>query len=221
MSSLKRHINYTTTHDGDGSPRHRIATGIAGVDRVLGGGLVPDSTVLLSGPSGVGMTTFALQLETLLCRQGAAVLHVSTAQHVAQLSEQATRLGADPSIRCLHTLSLSDVFGEVENPAIDPDVVVIDNLDVMGGGDLRRIIEIAHHLVALGKRDGRLMIFVSPEPAEGSRAGSQLTTHMVDVCLRLSAVGQTRRLTDPKNRYGASEMVADFEMTPMGLREIA
>jgi len=218
---LKRWIDYTTTRDGNGDLRHRIATGIAGIDRVLGGGFVPDSTVLLSGPKGVGMTTLALQLESRLRMQGADVLHVSAGQTPAQLAEQVARIGADPSIRCLHTLSLGDVVGEIHNRECDPDVVVIDNLDVMGGGDMRRIIEIAHTLVEVGKRDGRLMIFAAQEPAEGEWAGSQQVHHLVDVCLRLSAVGQTRRLTDPKNRYGAAEVTADFEMTPTGLVEIA
>lgn len=221
MKLNKREIIYTTTRDGDGTPRLRIATGIPGIDRVLGGGFVPNSTVLLSGPKGVGMTTFALQIETALHRLGADVLHVSATQTPEQLVALGKRIGADPSMRCLYTRSLSDVIGEVKRAEVDPDVVVIDNLDVMGGGDMRRIIEIAHTLVEVGKRDGRLMIFATQEPAEGEWAGSQQVHHLVDVCLRLSAVGQTRRLTDPKNRYGWADVSADFDMTPTGLVEIA
>ena len=219
--------------EADGTKRVRIKTHIEGLDRVLGGGLVGDSIILLTGEKGAGKSTLLLQIVDAVLRQGHSALYVAAEENASQVAERAKRLGVAMHGRVLHTTDLDDFYDDLERlrgTEDDPDLVIVDSAQTIGDlgdmavgqiGSVAQSLNVGQVLARVAKTDGRCVILVGQETKSGEAAGSQQLPHLVDVLLELRKDGRARRyLIDPKNRFGESDEVAVFDMTSTGLREI-
>lgn len=206
----------------------RISTGQAGVDRVLGGGLVPGSAVLLAGEPGIGKSTLLLQTAARLAA-GGSVLYVTAEESARQVALRAHRLG------CVHPRVLLQAEPVVEEAVaaarrLCPRLVVADSVQTMLSdrvpavpGSVTQVREVASQLVDLAKRDGPPVIIVGHVTKEGLVAGPKALEHMVDAVLEFGGVsGQPQRvLRAAKNRFGPTQELALFTMGDRGLEEVA
>ena len=206
----------------------RTATGIGELDRVLGGGFVSGSVVLLAGEPGIGKSTLVLQLLDALARADKDVLLVSGEESVAQVSGRAKRLGVDGSrLRVAASTSLGSVLGDIA--ASSPDLVVIDSVQTIADGNLEQpagslvqIRECAAALTEHAKRTGTSFVLVGHVTKEGSVAGPKTLEHVVDVVLSLEGdrTGALRLLRANKNRFGATDETGVFVMSTKGLEPV-
>ena len=205
----------------------RVATGIAGVDRVLGGGLVPGSAVLLAGEPGVGKSTLLLQVAARLAAT-APVLYVTAEESIRQVASRARRL--DCMTDGLLLLAEPVVETAVATAArLRPALVIVDSVQTMLServpavpGSISQVREVAGQLVELAKRDGPPVVLVGHVTKEGLLAGPKSLEHLVDTVLDFA--GGTnhphRSLRTTKNRFGPTLELALFAMQGNGLEEI-
>lgn len=207
----------------------RAKTGIAELDRVLGGGLVPASLVLLGGEPGIGKSTLLLQLMGSLCSKGLSGLYASGEESAGQIASRARRLKLDPSngFSLLPTSSFDElelVFAEKK-----PQVLVLDSIQTFSvenldsaAGTVGQVREITHRMMRLCKESGCIGVLVGHVTKEGNVAGPKLLEHMVDAVFyfEMSASQGYRLLRAQKNRFGATHEVAVFEMLGTGLVEV-
>jgi DNA repair protein RadA/Sms len=212
--------------DADAVPR--LATGVEELDRVLGGGLVPGSVVLLAGEPGVGKSTLALQLAAAL-PPGQRVLYVSGEESPEQIRLRADRLPALPT-------NLA-VLGETRVEALAapwrelaPAVVLVDSIQTVrtariesAPGSVAQVRESAALLAATAKAHGTALILVGHVTKEGGIAGPRVLEHLVDVVLQFEGDrGHAFRLLRAhKNRFGSTQEVGVFTMTDAGLETVA
>ncbi|HWC12994.1 MAG TPA: DNA repair protein RadA [Actinomycetota bacterium] len=210
----------------DASPdAPRAATGIDELDRVLGGGVVRGSAVLLAGEPGIGKSTLVLQLLDSLAAAGAHVLLVSGEESAEQISGRAARMAVDPTrLNVAASTSLTDVLGTCATTR--PDVVVIDSIQTLvddrldhAAGSLVQIRECAGALVQHAKGSSTTFVLVGHVTKDGAVAGPKTLEHMVDVVLSLEGErsGPLRLLRAAKNRFGATDETGVFMMTTKGL----
>ncbi len=205
----------------------RFATNIKEFDRVLGGGLVPGSVVLLAGEPGVGKSTLSLQLAGALGAR-AAVLYVTGEESPEQLRLRAERLAVVPK----DLLVLADTNAE-SIAAIwadrQPSVVVIDSIQTLrtdrvesAPGSVAQVRECAAELSAIAKSRNTALILVGHVTKEGTVAGPRVLEHLVDVVLSFEGDrGQFfRLLRASKNRFGSTQEVGVFTMTDRGLEDV-
>ena len=219
--------------DSEGSPKHlrRLTTGISELDRVLGGGLVPDSLVLLGGDPGIGKSTLLLQMARGLAatQQDLRILYVSGEESVDQIRGRAHRLGVvgHGRIFLAAETQLEQAFATVKE--LKPHVLVMDSLQTFASGALEsapgsvsQVREIALRLMTLAKSAGIAIWIVGHVTKDGGIAGPKVVEHMVDTVLYFEAeAGQTYRLLRTvKNRFGSSRELGVFEMDGEGLREV-
>ena len=207
----------------------RGASGMAELDRVLGGGLVPASAVLLGGDPGIGKSTLLLQAAAAFARGGAGVIYVSGEEAAAQIRMRAGRLGlAAAPLRIAAETNLRDILTTLE--AERPDLAVIDSIQTMwvdhvdsAPGSVAQVRAAAHELVAFAKRRGVAVILVGHVTKEGQIAGPRVVEHMVDTVLYFEGERghQFRILRAVKNRFGPADEIGVFEMTGAGLAEVA
>lgn len=211
---------------GDEAPRLRI--GIPELDRVLGGGAVPGSLVLLGGEPGIGKSTLLLQAAHALSAGGARVLLVSGEESASQIASRARRIG------CLHPelyLLCETDLGRVEEVVgdLEPRVVVLDSLQTVrcpevdsAPGGVSQMRESVLRLQVLAKESGATVFLVGHVTKEGLLAGPRLVEHMVDCVLYFEGerFDSLRVLRAVKNRFGSVSEVGIFEMTDGGLREV-
>lgn len=211
-----------------GDEERRISTGFPGFDRVLGGGLVPGSVLLLAGAPGIGKSTLLLQLASRLTVAGYPCLVASGEEARAQVAARARRLGLPgEALRYVPGRDLPDVVGAAlrERPA----VLVVDSVQTLrdpqapaglpgGAGQVRAC---ADALVAVAKEQGICVILVGHVTKEGDLAGPRTLEHMVDAVASFEgdAGSGLRVLVGGKNRFGPEGEVAWFEMTGSGLVE--
>lgn len=205
----------------------RISTGIAELDRVLGGGVVPGSLVLLGGDPGIGKSTLLLQAAFNLSRK-LRVLYVSGEESVRQVRLRAERLGAlSPEI---FLLAETDV-DEIERVLLDfvPPVVVVDSIQTVYKGNLAsapgsvgQVRECAAQFMRLAKSTGMSVFLVGHVTKEGMLAGPRILEHMVDAVLYLEGDRHQfyRILRGVKNRFGSTNEIGIFEMRAGGLAEV-
>lgn len=211
-----------------GMKEERQSLGVGELDRVLGGGIVPGSLVLVGGEPGVGKSTLLLQVAALYARRCGSVLYVSGEESVAQVAMRARRLGAlDERLRLLSE-SRVEVIEEVilaENPGL----VVIDSIQTMlhpdldsGPGSVGQVRECCHFLGRIGKERGISIFFVGHVTKQGTLAGPKVLEHAVDVVLNFEGDEHTavRILRAAKNRFGSTQEVGIFEMTGTGLKPV-
>ena len=211
----------------DSSETERIITGIGELDRVLGGGLVPGSAVLLAGEPGIGKSTLLMQL----CGKAAdnyTVLYVSGEESKNQLKMRAERLGvAEAGVLVLCETDLDSVVNEYER--VSPDVVIVDSVQTMVSasvdsfaGSPTQVRECSSQLITRAKADGCAIVLVGHVTKDGNIAGPKTLEHMVDAVLNFEGDrSQSHRIVRAiKNRYGSTNEIGVFEMTDVGLEEV-
>lgn len=207
----------------------RLVTGIAEFDRVLGGGLVPGSLVLVGGDPGIGKSTLVLQAIHQLAAAGKKVLYVSGEESPAQLAMRAARLGVDvPGMYILAETEM-DILEE-EAGKIAPDVLVVDSIQTVyrpelasAAGSVSQLKESTSLLLRLAKREATVVLIIGHVTKEGLIAGPRLLEHMVDCVLYFEGDRRHgyRILRAVKNRFGSTHEIGIFAMGQAGLTSVA
>ena len=205
----------------------RVDVGIAEVNRVLGGGMVPGSLILLGGEPGIGKSTLSLQLA--LTENGLRTLYVSGEESAEQIKMRAMRLGIRNQECTVFTETLlENIVAQIED--MRPDVVIIDSIQTIStdlvessAGSVTQIRECAATLLKVAKSLGIAVFIIGHITKEGSIAGPKILEHIVDVVLQFEGDGNHtyRILRGIKNRFGATYEIGVFEMREEGLREVA
>jgi DNA repair protein RadA/Sms len=207
----------------------RLATGVAELDRVLGGGLVPGSLVLLSGDPGIGKSTLLLQACRHIAAAGAKVLYATGEESVEQVGLRAKRLGPFKG----DFLLLAETRWENVVAAVDaekPSLLVIDSIQTLASDDLpsaagsvSQVRECAARLMALAKPRGLSCLIIGHVTKDGSLAGPRTLEHLVDTVLSFEGEKHSplRLVRAVKNRFGSTLELGVFEMAEQGLREVA
>lgn len=213
--------------DVDCDQEVRFTTGMGELDRVLGGGAVSGSLVLVGGAPGIGKSTLLLQICNCLCRQR-KVLYVSGEESEKQLKLRAQRIGAEPeSLYVLAETRLSDIL-EATN-SLQPDIVIIDSIQTMyqeendsAPGSVSQVKECTMALMQLSKAKGITVFVVGHINKDGAIAGPKVLEHMVDCVLYFEGDSNTsyRLLRAVKNRFGSTNEIGVFEMNEAGLEEV-
>ncbi len=210
-------------------PPPRCLSGMEEFDRVLGGGLVPGSALLVGGDPGIGKSTLLLQAAAAFSRRDLQAIYFSGEEASAQVRMRAQRLGlADAPMRLGAETNLRDILTTLD--AERPDVAVIDSIQTLWSdtveaapGSVAQVRAAAHELVTFAKRRGVAVILVGHVTKEGQIAGPRVVEHMVDTVLYFEGERghQFRILRSVKNRFGPSGEIGVFEMTGAGLSEVA
>lgn len=205
----------------------RVDVGNAEVNRVLGGGMVPGSLILLGGEPGIGKSTLSLQLA--LTDNGLRTLYVSGEESAEQIKMRASRLGIHNQECTVFTETLlENIVTQIEE--LRPDVVIIDSIQTMSSdlvessaGSVTQIRECASTLLKVAKTLGISIFIIGHITKDGSIAGPKILEHIVDVVLQFEGDGNHtyRILRGIKNRFGATYEIGVFEMRDTGLREVA
>jgi DNA repair protein RadA/Sms len=211
---------------GDDEPA-RTLTGMGELDRVLGGGLVAGSVVLLGGDPGIGKSTLLLQAADALARNQ-RVLYASGEESVRQVALRATRLGAtSDALRLVAETRVESIMGEAV--AAQARVLVVDSIQTMHSeasesspGSAVQVRECAARLVRFAKDSGTAVLIIGHVTKEGQIAGPRILEHMVDTVLYFESDpgSRFRVVRAVKNRFGASNEIGVFAMAEQGLREV-
>jgi len=216
---------------GETAPEPRRPFGIAEFDRVLGGGLVKGSAVLIGGDPGIGKSTLVLQAAAALGRSGPAAkaVYISGEEAIEQIRMRGRRLGLDRApVALAAATSLRDIAQTLETGA-PPDLVIVDSIQTMyvdnldsAPGTVAQVRASAAELVRLAKRRGFSLLLVGHVTKEGMIAGPRVLEHMVDTVLYFEGERghQFRILRAVKNRFGPANEIGVFEMTDAGLIEV-
>lgn len=205
----------------------RIDTKNAELNRVLGGGLVPGSLVLIGGEPGIGKSTLVLQVALRMA--GKKILYVSGEESVNQLKMRAERLGKmDSDCYIVSETSLERIFEHIRS--VQPDVVVVDSIQTImtetaesSPGSVSQVRECSAALLKFAKETAIPVLMIGHITKEGSIAGPKILEHIVDTVLQFEGDRHYlyRILRANKNRFGSTDELAIFEMQQSGLREVA
>ena len=214
----------------DRSQESRISLGMEEVDRLLGGGIVPGSLVLIGGEPGIGKSTLSLQIP-LQC-PGLKTLYASGEESEKQVKMRSDRLSQgiqDPG-EC-YVLCETNIDNIIEQASqLSPDLMIVDSVQTMfcdamesTPGSVSQIKEVAARLLRYAKESGTPVILIGHITKDGFIAGPKILEHIVDVVLQFEGEnrGTYRLLRGIKNRFGSTSELAVFEMTGLGLREVA
>jgi DNA repair protein RadA/Sms len=214
---------------GSTEPPPRCPTGIAELDRVLGGGLVPASAVLIGGDPGIGKSTLMLQAAASLARAGRRVFYISGEESIEQMRLRARRLGIhDAPLELAAAINLRDIAASLQ-AAGDAALVVIDSIQTMwldtidsAPGTVAQVRASSFELIQLAKGGKFALALVGHVTKDGAIAGPRVLEHMVDAVLYFEGDRghQFRILRAVKNRFGATDEIGVFEMTDRGLAEV-
>ena len=202
----------------------RISTGVPELDRVLGGGLVPGSLVLVGGEPGVGKSTLLLTALGAIARDGRRALLVTGEESAAQVSLRAARLGGTETVEILAETELETVCATLE--AERPEVCVIDSVQTLHAsalgsapGSVAQVREAAGRLLRVAKEAGVATVLVGHVTKDGAVAGPRVLEHLVDCVLQFEGdrYHEHRVLRATKNRFGSTNELGIFEMTAAGL----
>ncbi len=206
----------------------RLASGIGELDRVLGGGLVPGSVVLIGGNPGAGKSTLLLQVMCLLAGQGREALYVTGEESPQQVGMRARRLQLPRET--LKLLAETGVEQVLKAAALHrPELLVVDSIQVMHSaelpsapGSVSQVRECAACLIQYAKQNGAVLFLVGHVTKEGNLAGPKVLEHMIDCFVMLEGGTESRYriLRAHKNRFGAVNELGVFAMTETGLREV-
>jgi DNA repair protein RadA/Sms len=207
----------------------RVSSGIAEFDRVLGGGVVPGSLVLIGGDPGIGKSTLLAQAADKLSGQGMTVLYVSGEESERQIKMRGERLGLEAlNLYLLPETNLENIFGEIER--MSPDVIIVDSIQTVfsssiesAPGSVSQVREVAGQFLMLAKNRGLPVFLIGHVTKEGSIAGPKALEHIVDTVLYFEGERHHnhRIVRATKNRFGAANEVGVFEMTGAGLIAVA
>ena len=207
----------------------RVTTGISELDRVLGGGIVKGSLVLVGGDPGIGKSTLLLQMCAKLADKNISVLYVSGEESERQIALRSERLGgkfSDMLLFCETDIEKIEAAIESEKP----EVVIVDSIQTMysskadsAAGSISQVREVTSTLLRISKGLGVSIFIVGHVTKEGTVAGPRTLEHMVDTVLYFEGedVASYRILRAVKNRFGSTNEVGVFDMGQTGLREVA
>lgn len=210
----------------------RVATGIAELDRVLGGGLVPGAVVLLGGEPGIGKSTLLLQLLAGVVGGGGGVLYATGEESVAQTAMRARRVGAAlPGLRLVAETDVDVIVGHARGGGAGrpPSVLAVDSIQTVYTSELDsipgavgQVRECTARLVRLAKTTAMPVIVVGHVTKDGALAGPKTLEHLVDVVLQVEGDGGSpyRVVRAHKNRFGSTQEIGVFEMRGAGLVEV-
>lgn len=207
----------------------RISSGVTEFDRVLGGGIVPGTLVLIGGDPGIGKSTLLLQVADRLSRASTVVLYVSGEESERQIKLRGDRLGVTAeNLYLLPETNLEKIFHEIDR--LNPGAVIVDSIQTVfasaieaAPGSISQVREVAHKFLLLAKNRGVPVFLIGHINKEGSIAGPKALEHIVDTVLYFEGERHHnhRIVRAAKNRFGAANEVGVFEMTGTGLRPVA
>ncbi len=207
---------------------HRIMVPIQELNRVLGGGLVPGSLVLIGGDPGIGKSTLVLQVAAGLAGQAGSVLYVSAEESTQQIKLRADRLGVQADdLLVVSETNLAEIIDVAEQQR--PSLLIVDSIQTVwveeitsAAGSVSQVRECTARLMQWAKPRGVPVLIVGHVTKEGTIAGPRVLEHMVDAVLYLEGdrYHQYRILRGVKNRFGSTDEVGVFEMADTGLREV-
>ncbi len=213
----------TTAEEG------RVLSGIGEFDRVLGGGLVPGSVILIGGDPGIGKSTLLLQAFAALSSNGLTCLYISGEESQRQIKMRAERLDiSSPNLLILSETSLEKIIEHIKK--IQPSVLVIDSVQTIftsslpsAPGSLSQVRESSGSIIVLAKKGGLSTFLIGHVTKDGSLAGPRTLEHMVDTVLYFEGERghNFRILRAVKNRFGSTNEIGVFEMKEAGLREVS
>ena len=228
LRSLKSVPKHYTFEDIPSQNSSRISTGIGEFDRVLGGGIIPGSMILVGGDPGIGKSTLLLQVMANLSNSGENCLYVSAEESLQQIKVRAERLNH-------HKITMS-LLAETEFEAIaslidtmKPNIIVLDSIQTVGvaemqsaTGSVSQIRQVTNELVRIAKDRNISIFIIGHVTKDGAIAGPKVMEHMVDTVLYFEGErnGDYRLLRTHKNRFGAAHEVGIFEMEASGLKAI-
>jgi DNA repair protein RadA/Sms len=215
---------------GETESAARVETGLVELDRVTGGGFVMGSAVLVGGDPGIGKSTLLLQAAAALADRGKRVIYVSGEEAVGQVRLRAQRLGlGDRDVSLASETNVEIILATLQQgPA--PDLVIIDSIQTLwtdrvesAPGTVTQVRTSAQALTRFAKKSGAAVVLVGHVTKDGQIAGPRVVEHMVDAVLYFEgdASHTFRILRGVKNRYGATDEIGVFEMTTLGLQEVA
>lgn len=206
----------------------RMSTNISEFDRVLGGGLVQGSLVLIAGDPGIGKSTILLQTSGLLCKNNKKVLYVSAEESASQIKLRAERLSIEAkSLYIYPQTNLEYIKKEISD--LKPDVVVVDSIQAIytqnmasSAGSVSQIRECCNYLMQMAKNENITVIVIGHVTKDGNIAGPKVLEHMVDTVIYFEGdkYKSYRLLRPMKNRFGNTSEVGIFEMGINGLTEV-
>ena len=206
----------------------RLPTGIADLDAVLGGGILPAGVMLLAGQPGIGKSTLLMQVAAHVSEQH-AVLYVSGEESASQVKLRATRLGATSGddLQFVASTSADDIAATIRSGAYR--LVIVDSIQTLSleeissaPGTVSQITNSSNIVIRAAKASGAAVILVGHVTKEGSIAGPKVLEHLVDVVLQFEGdrYGGFKVVRAVKNRYGSTSEAAIFEMNDKGLRVV-
>ncbi|MBC6404338.1 MAG: DNA repair protein RadA [Rhodospirillales bacterium] len=214
---------------GAGAPPPRLPCGIAEFDRVVGGGLVPGSTLLLGGEPGVGKSTLLLQVAAALAEREQRVLYVSGEEAIDQVRLRGRRMGlAEASVELAAATEVEPILNALAEGPL-PSLVIVDSIQTLwieslesAPGTVSQVRASAQALTRSAKERGFALVLVGHVNKEGAIAGPKVLEHMVDAVLNVEGErGHTFRiLRADKNRFGATDEIGVFEMGEAGMMEV-
>ena len=215
---------------GETETAARMVTGLGELDRVTGGGFVMGSAVLVGGDPGIGKSTLLLQAAAAMADRGHRVVYVSGEEAVAQIRLRAQRLGlGNANVHLASETNVEIILATLQNgPA--PNLVIIDSIQTLwtdrvdsAPGTVTQVRTSAQALTRFAKKSGAAVVLVGHVTKDGQIAGPRVVEHMVDAVLYFEgdASHTYRILRGVKNRYGATDEIGVFEMSTLGLKEVA
>ncbi|WP_421760386.1 DNA repair protein RadA [Devosia sp.] len=215
---------------GETETAARVVTGLGELDRVTGGGFVMGSAVLVGGDPGIGKSTLLLQAAAAMADLGRCVVYVSGEEAVAQIRLRAQRLGlGGANVQLASETNVEIILATLQSgPA--PDLVIIDSIQTLwtdrvdsAPGTVTQVRTSAQALTRFAKKSGAAVVLVGHVTKDGQIAGPRVVEHMVDAVLYFEgdASHTFRILRGVKNRYGATDEIGVFEMSTLGLKEVA
>ena len=207
----------------------RISSGVTEFDRVLGGGIVPGTLVLIGGDPGIGKSTLLLQVADRMSVASTVVLYVSGEESERQIKLRGDRLGVTAkNLYLLPETNLEKIFHEIDR--LTPGAIIVDSIQTVfssaieaAPGSISQVREVAHQFLLLAKNRGVPVFLIGHITKEGSIAGPKALEHIVDTVLYFEGERHHnhRIVRAAKNRYGAANEVGVFEMTGTGLTPVA
>jgi len=212
----------------DPAATQRTSTGIGELDRVLGGGLVPGSVVLLAGEPGVGKSTLLLEVAARWAQTTGTTLYITGEESAGQVRMRAIRTSANsPDLYLAAETDLSVAIGHIEQ--VEPSLVVVDSVQTIGSptldgspGGVAQVKEVASALIRVAKQQGIPVILVGHVTKDGSVAGPRTLEHLVDVVLSFDGDRHSgfRMVRATKNRFGPADEIGCFELSDQGIEEV-
>lgn len=228
IPSNKRSAKSTLITEISIKDEYRVKSGNEEFDRVLGGGIVPGSIVLIGGEPGIGKSTLMLQIALRL--KGLKILYVSGEENEQQIKLRAERTGNTTNTQCyiLTETNTQEIFRQIEE--LSPEIVIIDSIQTLttsiidsSAGSISQIRECTSELLKFAKETSTPVFLIGHITKEGSIAGPKILEHMVDTVLMFEGDRNHiyRILRSTKNRFGSTSELGIYEMQSVGLREVS